>query len=123
MKVRPACSTRSTKPAFSERKPYPGMDGLRPADLGGEQDRGLVQVALPGAAGPMHSAWSACAHIDGLAVGFGVDSHRAQPQAAAGALDAQRDLAAIRNQDGVEHRSHLRQTAAAAARLRLPGPK
>ena len=39
-----------------------------------------------------------------VAVGFGVSGDRAQPEGPAGALDAKGDLAAVGDEDGVEHR-------------------
>src|SRR3546814_10382492 len=44
------------------------------------------------------------AHGHGIGVGGGVHRHRLDPHLAAGAVDAERDLAAVGNEDLVEHR-------------------
>src|SRR3546814_7836646 len=43
------------------------------------------------------------AHVLGVAVGLGVHDHRLDAEFAAGALDAQRDLAAVGDQDFFKH--------------------
>ena len=59
MKVRPACSTALGEVGVLGQEAVAGMDRLGAADLGGEQDSRLVEIAPAAGAGPMQSAWSA----------------------------------------------------------------
>ena len=45
--------------------------------------------------------------MHGIGIGRGMDGDRADPHFMAGAMDAQRDLAAICDQDLFEHRSSV----------------
>jgi hypothetical protein len=48
------------------------MDRLRPAELGGEQDRGLIEVALARRRRTDAQGLIGLPHVDGVAIGFGL---------------------------------------------------
>ena len=80
-----------------------GVDRLGVGDFSGRDDRRHVQVA-------QRRRRRADAHrlvgqldVLGVAVGLGIDHHRLDAHLAAGALDAQGDLAAVGDQDFFEH--------------------
>ncbi len=79
------------------------MDRVGAGDLGGGDEARNVQVrSRAGARADAHVVVRE-AHVQGLAVGFGVDGDRLDSQFATGANDAQGDLSAIRDQDFLEH--------------------
>ncbi len=79
------------------------VDCPRSRDLRGVEDGRLVQVALPRGGWADAQGLVRLRHIRRCSIGLGIHGDGAQAQAAAGALDAQGDLAAIGDQDGVEH--------------------
>src|SRR5439155_1704041 len=79
------------------------MDRLGVGDLGGADDRRNVQVAGDPRRWPDAYRLVGQLHVLGFRVGFGVHDHGADAHLPAGALDAQRDLAAVGNQDLLEH--------------------
>ena len=79
------------------------MDRVGAGDLGRGQDRHRVQVAVGGLGRADADALVGEADMHGRGVGRGVDRDRGDAHLAAGAQDAQRDLAAIGDQDLVEH--------------------
>ena len=105
MKMKPLRSTRSAKSAFSDEEAVAGMDRLGVGDLGGRDDRRHVEVALRRRRRADADRLVGQLHVLGVAVGLGVDDDRLDAHLAAGALDAQRDLAAIGDQDLLEHGS------------------
>src|SRR3546814_1817887 len=80
------------------------MDGVRAGDGGGGEDGGDVEVAVLARRRPDADRFVGEAHVHGIGVGGGVHRHRLDPHLAAGAVDAERDLAAVGNEDLVEHR-------------------
>ena len=82
-----------------------GVDRLGVGHLGGGDDRRHVEVALR--RGGRADADRLVGELDVLrvAVGLGIDDHRLDAQFAAGALDAQGDLAPVGDQDLLEHLS------------------
>ena len=71
------------------------MDGLRIRHFGGGNDRRHVQVALCRCCRADADGFVRELHILGFAVGFRVNNHRFDAQFAAGALDAEGDLARL----------------------------
>ena len=82
-----------------------GMDGVGAGDFSGADEAGDVQVAVGRARGPDADRLVGKAHGQRVAVGLRVDRHRLRAQLFAGVDDAQRDLAAVGNEDFVEHGS------------------
>ncbi len=80
-----------------------GVDGIGAGDLGGADDGGHVQVALAAARRTDADVLVGEADVQAVLVGLGLDGDRLDAQFPAGADDAQRDLAAIGNQDLLEH--------------------
>ena len=80
------------------------MDRLGVGDFGGADDRRDVEVARRRRRRADADRLVGEPHVLRLGVGLGMDDHRLDAQLAAGALDAQRDLAAVGDQDLFEHR-------------------
>src|SRR6476619_6211804 len=91
-------------------KAVAGMDRLGVGDLGGGDDRGHVEVALR--RGCRTDADGFVGELDVLrvAIGLRIDHNRLDADLAARALDAQRDLAAVGDQDLLEHQGARRGT-------------
>ena len=82
-----------------------GMDGVGAGDLaGGEQARD-VEIALGRRRRADADALVGQAHVHGVGVGRRMHRDRGDADFLAGALDPERDLAAVGDQDLVEHRS------------------
>jgi hypothetical protein len=64
---------------------------------------GHVEIALRGGRGPDADRLVGQLHVLGVSIGLGIDDDRLDAHLAAGALDSQRDLAAIGDQDLLEH--------------------
>ena len=80
-----------------------GMHGVGAGDLaGGEQARD-VEIAFGGRRRADADALVGQAHVHGIGVGGGMHGDRGDAELLAGALDAQRDLAPVGDQDLVEH--------------------
>ena len=79
-----------------------GVDRLRVGDLRRRDDRRDVEVAERGRGRADAHRFVGEPHVLRVAVGLGVDDDRLDPELAAGALHAQRDLAAVGDQDLVE---------------------
>ena len=81
-----------------------GMDRVGAGDLaGGEQARN-VEIALRRRRRADADALVGEAHVHGVGVGGRMHGDGRDAELLAGALDAQRDLAAVGDQDLVEHR-------------------
>ena len=86
-----------------------GVDRLR-AGSGRRLEQALDrQVALAGAGRPEAHGDVGLADVPRPGVGVAVDGDRAHPEPAQGAADAHGDLAAVGDEDGVEH-GHIRKT-------------
>ena len=72
-------------------------------DLGGRDNRRGVQVAFGGACRPDADRLVGQAHVHQIGVGLGVHGDGLNVQGLAGAQNAQRDLAAIGDEDFVQH--------------------
>ncbi len=82
-----------------------GMDRLGIGDLGRGDDRRDVEVAFQGRGRPDAHRLVGHAHVLEVAVHGGMHRDRLDPEAVAGPQDAQRDLAAIGDDDLVQHGS------------------
>ena len=101
------------------QEPVARMDRVRAGDLAGRDDRGDVQVGLARRRRTDADRLVGEPHMHGVGIrrrmhGDGRDAHFL-----AGAVDAQRDLAAVRDQDLLEHR--VIRSASAARRIRPAG--
>ena len=80
-----------------------GVDGLDVGDLGRRDDRGDVQVAVCGGCWADADRLISEAQVQAVFVGLAVNRDRLDAQVLAGAQDPERDLAAIGDQDALEH--------------------
>jgi alpha-D-ribose 1-methylphosphonate 5-triphosphate synthase subunit PhnG len=83
------------------------MDGVGAGDFGGGDDRGDIEVALARCGGTDADVVVGIADVERVAVGLGMDSDGLQAHFLAGQDDAQRDLAAVGDEDfrDCRHRS------------------
>ncbi|MGY4286989.1 hypothetical protein ACVWXO_006209 [Bradyrhizobium sp. LM2.7] len=79
------------------------MDRLCAGDLGGHDDRRLIEVAFTGRRGPDAESLVRTAHIRGVAVRFGIDHNALEAQTVTRPLNAQRDFASIGYENGLKH--------------------
>ncbi|MCY1521139.1 hypothetical protein D9M68_559380 [compost metagenome] len=79
-----------------------GVDGVGAAGAGGLDDGGDVQVRLARRGGADADRAVRGRYMRAVAVGLGVDGHGGQPEAARGAHDAHRDLAAVGDEQRME---------------------
>ena len=105
------------------------VDGLGARAAGRVDDGARRQVALLAAGGPMRSARSADADVQGAPIGVRVHRDRLDTQLAARADDADGNLAAIGDQDAAEHEAGKHRDPATGFRVleecshALPGPR
>ncbi len=81
----------------------PRMDGVDAGDRRRRQDRGDVQVALAGRGRSNADRFVGQADVHGVRVGGGMHRDGADAHLAAGAVDAQGDLAAVGDENLFEH--------------------
>src|SRR5260370_573700 len=79
------------------------MHGPGAADMRSEQERRTIQIAFPGRCRTDAERLVSETHMAGIRIGFRVDCDCLQSQLPASALNAQRDLSTIGDQDLVEH--------------------
>ena len=79
------------------------MNRVGAGDLGGRDEARNVEVGLARRRRPDADVVVGEAHVQRFAVGLGVDGDRLHAELAARADDAQRDLAAVRDEDFLEH--------------------
>ena len=79
------------------------MNRVGAGDLGGGDDARNLEVRVARGRRADADIVIREAHVQRFAVGFGVDGHGLDAELAARADDAQRDLAAVRDQDFLEH--------------------
>jgi hypothetical protein len=98
------------------------MDRIASRSFGDLDDPRGVEVALAGRRGADRIGRVGGADVQRVAVDIAVDRGRADAEVVAGANDAERDLAAIGDEDGGERRSPLlkRDVAVLATRVRVP---
>jgi hypothetical protein len=85
------------------QEPIAGVDRLRVGDLGGGDDRRHVQVALARGRRADADRFVRHRHVLEVAVDGGMHRDRTDAECMAGAQDAQRDLAAVGDDDFIEH--------------------
>ena len=93
------------------------MDGLGVGHFSSRNDGRHIQVALRRRCRADTDGLISQLDVLGLAVGFGVNHHRLDTQFAAGALNPERDLAPVRNQDFFEHFRGLSRSRTAAHQI------
>ena len=84
-------------------KAVAGMNGLGAALAGGRQDALPVEIALPRGGGADEHGLVGIGDVGPAGVSLGVDGDGSDPEGAAGADDAAGDLAAIGDEDALEH--------------------
>ena len=72
-----------------------GMDRVRAGDFGGRDDRCDVQIAVARGGRPDADRLVGEPHMHGVGIGGGMDRDRLDAHFMAGAMDAERDFAAI----------------------------
>ena len=80
-----------------------GMDRLRVGDFGGRDDRGHVEIAFRGRRGTDADRFVGHADVLEVAIDSGMNGDRADAERMARAQHAKRDLAAVGDDDLVEH--------------------
>ena len=88
-----------------------GMHGVGAGDLAGRQNGRDVEIAVLGRRRADAHALVGEAHMHGVGVGGGMHRHGRDAEFLAGAQHPQRDLAAIGDQDFIEHRDRSGQSA------------
>ena len=87
-----------------------GMHGVGAGDLAGGQNGRDVEIAVLGRRRADAHALVGEAHMHGVGVGGGMHRHGRNAELLAGAQHPQSDLAAIGDQDFIEHRTSVRPT-------------
>ena len=87
-----------------------GMDGLGAGDLGGAEDGRHLEVAVGGAGAADADGAVGEGDMEAVAVGGGVDRDGLDAELAAGADDADGNLAAVGDQDAAEHGGYSAET-------------
>ena len=80
-----------------------GMDGVDVGDFSRGDDGGDVEIAVGGARRADADGLVGKANVERVAIGFAVDGDGANAEFAAGVEDAQRNFAAIGNQNFTKH--------------------
>src|SRR5208282_5932036 len=96
-------SQTSAKLAFFRKQAVTGMDGVHIGDFGGADHRGNVEITQRQLRRANANRLIGKAHMQRIAVRFTVDCDGADAELLACANDAQRNLAAIRYQNLLEH--------------------
>src|SRR5262245_11579694 len=86
-------------------EPVAGMNGVSSGDFRGADHSWHVQVAVGAAGGSNPDIFVRKLHVQRVFVGLRIHGHRADAQLAARINDPQRNFAAVRDQDLLEHRS------------------
>ena len=94
------------EPGVFRQEPVARVNSLGARDLRRCDDRGDVQVALGRRRRSDADAFVGQANPHGACVALGVDRHRRDTHFLAGPMDPQGDLAAIGDEDFIEHRSY-----------------
>ena len=95
------------EPGVLRQEAVARMDRVRPRDGRGAQDGRDVQVAVPRRRRADAHAFVRQPHVHRLVVGRGMHGNRRDAQLPARPLDPQRDLAAVGDQDLVQHATPL----------------
>jgi len=91
------------EPGVLGEKAVARMNRLGAGDLAGGDDRGDVEIALGRGRRADAHALVGQAHVHGAGVGFRVHGDGGDSHFLAGAVNAKRDLAAVGDEDLVEH--------------------
>ena len=86
------------------KKAVAGMDGVGAGDLAGGEQRGNVEIAVARRRRADADAFVGEPHMHGVGIGGRMHRDGRDAELLAGAQDAQRDLAAIGDEDLLEHR-------------------
>ncbi len=113
MKTKPDFSTALGEVGVLGQEAVAGVDGLRVGHFRRADDGGHMQVTLAGRRRADAHGLVRQLHILGFGVGFGMHGDGLDAHFAAGALDAQRDLAAIGNENLFKHDGRLRRSGCA----------
>ena len=105
MKTKPCSSTIAAKSAFSDEEADAGMDRVGAGDRRRREDRRNVEIAVARRRRADAHALVGEPHMHRVGVGGRMDGDGADAHLAAGAVDAQRDLAAIGDEHLLEHRA------------------
>ena len=97
-------------------KAVAGMDRVRARDLAGRDDRRDVEIGLARRRRTDADDFVGEPHMHGVRIGRRMHRDGRDAHLLAGAIDAERDLAAVRDQDLLEHRAI--RSASAARRIR-----
>ncbi len=89
---------------FAE-KAVAGMNGVGAGEAGGIEDPMVREIAFRRGSGPDGDRFVGHLHVERAAIGFGKDGDAWDAEFAESAEDADGDLAAVRDQDFLEHRS------------------
>ena len=100
------------------QKPIARVDGLCPSGLGGGQDALPAQVALGRRGRAQVDGFVAGLHMPSSGIGIGIHRHRGDAQLAGGGRHPASDLAAVGNQNLLEHRHPLTCETVRSAGLR-----
>ena len=87
-----------------------GMNRLGAGGAGSFDDAGNVQIAVARRGRPDRVGSVRGLDVQRVGVGFGIDRDRLDPQPSGGPDDAAGDFASVGNQQGAEHRGHIRNT-------------
>ena len=101
---------RTREPGVLGEEPVAGMDRVGAALQRGSQHALDVQIALGRRAGSDQVGLIGAAHVQRAAIGLRVDRHRLQLQLAQGTEHADRDLAAVRDEDPGDPSRHRRRS-------------
>ena len=85
------------------KKAVPGVDRVGAGDLGSADDRRDVQIAVGAPRRTDADVLIGKPHVERVLVGLGVDCDGLDAELATGINDAHRDLAAVRDEDLLEH--------------------
>jgi hypothetical protein len=87
------------------QEPVAGVNRVGARDLGGADDRGHVEIAVGAARGADADVFVGKPHVQRVLVGLRVDGDRLDAELPARRDDAQGDLAAVGDQDFLEHQA------------------
>jgi len=97
----------ASEPLSLRQKSIPGVDGLRSGGAGDLDDPFAHEIAFSGWRGADVECFVRFAHVDGACVGIAVNRNRCNAQFPTRSNHAQGNLAAIGDQNFVEHRDKL----------------
>ena len=108
MKAMPWCVQHLGEAGVLGQEAVARMDGVGAGDLAGGDERRDVEIAVAGRRRADADALVGEADVHGVGVGGRMHRHGGDAELLAGAQDAERDLAAVGDEDLVEHRRAIR---------------